>query len=390
MRYHFNLSQTSNLRFINNGTKYSVRNQALVFDVVPISEVIINSPEFFSKLSQSYLNVISVIAVFSRSYKHVACSQSYIAFRCKITRQYVNKILKDLKEWGIINSTYRHMNTCIYKLSSYFDNPHVRSSLAHLIAGFMPLASLLSPSGIPLKFRKLTQYIYNEVIKKKVNNKCRLPVGWIRYKNWWWGNKNENFLQRCGEKMYGAENPISMAIRDIKEFNLARRGQVKLSVFPDHIIQEARKKYAEFKNIRDPFAAFYKICIDECDYLNIKPDWENYYRLVNLYHIRPDAPLLLEKPMSDNQYYVTDRNKSQEKNISHIQIVNQSKEKVKKEPEKGRSAAYKLWEYKERVIENPEQELKIIEESLNRPDVAAFCKMVGDGYFKRLCQNITK
>lgn len=130
-------------KFILNKKK---SQEFLQNDCNPLDVVTSSPMRFFLDKTPTFRRIFNVIVCLSNKYFTVYPSQSTIARFSGISRQECNKYLREMKELGLIASLYRHMNSCLYKLSSWFLDYKVRYNLDHIISSFkvLPLAWLIA------------------------------------------------------------------------------------------------------------------------------------------------------------------------------------------------------------------------------------------------------
>jgi biotin operon repressor len=135
----------------------------------PIDPISFSRPQqFFAALTNAQLRVITYLLRLHRKYNIVSPAQETIALACGISRQYVNVVLRQLQDMGLICMTYRHRRTCRYLMAMIFRQPKIR----HILAGFftalsdgaraveMVIRQRLTDKLTPLNLRRLV-YIFN-------------------------------------------------------------------------------------------------------------------------------------------------------------------------------------------------------------------------------------
>lgn len=223
--------------------------------------------EKIEQLTEVERAVFDAILLLSKEYKSLYTSQKFIADKVGITREHCNRTLRKLKAIGLINSEYRHRNTCIYKVSPmvFIDGmKHILMKYFKVLRSFvvfLPISLLFSGSITPVNTGLIC--INNTVIKG-------------------------------GMKMQ-EENPIPVAVREIKSLKLSRAGQIKLSGMPAAAIEHVEKQMQYAKNIRDPFSWFFKLCMDYCVREELSIDWAYVDVLKAKYAIKDDARTLLSQ-----------------------------------------------------------------------------------------------
>jgi len=137
-------------------------------DPKPMSEIVQNSQTFFKGLTEAQRAVLNYLLVWSNSYRNMYFSQSTIARDLGYSRGFVNRTLYIFEQSGLIASNYRHKTSCLYKVSSWFDDLDIRESLRGLFKAFrwFPVALLLVRA--PGSVTQEKSYIYN-------NNQVNIP-----------------------------------------------------------------------------------------------------------------------------------------------------------------------------------------------------------------------
>lgn len=301
------------------------RNQAIyaVHAIKCISNDIVSDPDsFFSRLTHKQRQVLNKLLWLDGRHLRIYVSQSTIAEYAGITREHANRILLLFESLGIIHSTYRHLQTCLYKVSSFFCDPKIRHRLKHLFAAlsFMPWSMYVCRGGWWEKrdqVVKITQ-VNNISSFYKSNRNEPVPVvkhpvtrplvglGKFFFRDLQRTNE-ENNVELCTlySKNTGGEsvddtkdhsmskptNPIRESIRSIDSLSLTRWGQIELMQFPDEAIRYADRSMRSFQP-KDPFKYFIKVCYDWCRSNNVQPDVRSTRDLYVKYN-RPDNPKML-------------------------------------------------------------------------------------------------
>lgn len=204
------------------------------------------------------------------SFAVVAPRQDTIAKDLGVTPRYVNKIIARFVRDGILGKIYRHMTSCIYKLTSLLYSPVIRNSLAHLITSF--LAFPLVVFGKQLPEQQFLQYIYRDkCINKKSYRNC---------KNLWGLPPRRGGMEEYVTLLMYQHNPLTPAIRDLP-FSVEEK--VKLSAFNDIVIEQVTRQFKRYReNIYNPYRWFFKSCLEYCDEIGVKPNWDWSYHLATM------------------------------------------------------------------------------------------------------------
>ena len=328
------------------------RNQVCSETNSIIDEDILNNLEYVCRnLSAATKQVFNSIVGLDNNFDCIWATQTYISDRSGISRVYCNKVIKSLEKLGFISTYYRHMTSKLYTVSSFFSNPFVRSRLSQIFKSFryfafITLLSNINKSNVNNTKSCLYEYVtqLNIKVDRNINisnhGYCKSTDGEIlsagmdshgsqhgynralmeidRYKS---GNNNtlsdisdkrilkpgslgnkllkrgndissEDIMMQSSRKIYG-ENPISPVIRKLKELNLSKWGQIKLSAFPDEVLKDSYEKLKYHKNIRNKYNWFFKLCLNYCHREGIKPDFNWSNMLAKSYKMPIDAPMIL-------------------------------------------------------------------------------------------------
>lgn len=257
---------------------YNRINTLSQLDCWPIDAITQDPEHFFRNITKTQRVLIEELIRLSYKYKHVYLRQDTLAAMLKISREHCNRLLKWMRQCGLLVSEYRYKLSCHYTLSSFFFNHSMQSRLRHL---FRPLRALSLgllasfSSDVTQRVKKLIKNLINPIVQRQTSE------------------SSMQFTQT-----YHGDKPVSEAIRNLKVINLTRAGQIKLSVFPDEAIVDAANAYTYAKNVRDPFNWFYKLCFDYCKRNDIDPDWDFMHQLIEKYKISLTAPMVQEKPIA--------------------------------------------------------------------------------------------
>lgn len=225
----------------------------------PVQPAITGVTEFFrEKLTNTDRSIFSYICRLDRFYgNNVRVSQDTIARNFGITREWANKILNKLKRYGMIDSYYRHMRTCYYRVSPYFNRLDVRLALRTLVGAFYFTLDLLQsklqqPQSNLSSHKDINKrYIYSPCTILRLTQDIKKPTR--EYKN--------KILE------------IPKYILDIKFIPLTQAGQIKLCAFPEKVVRYSLYQLKKLNNVRSLFNCLMKICLNYCKQNKIHPDW---------------------------------------------------------------------------------------------------------------------
>ena len=202
------------------------RNQQNFKDIFPLSIIKDNIEEYFSLLTKSQQRVFSFLWNLYRKFGTLYISQSKIANKCFITREYVNKILSKFEEDGLISLQYRHKKTSLCRISSFFTDK-IWSTISYIFRTWQVFSlSLLLSNIAPIAVSEKSSHNINKEFIYIINNKLI----------------NTNSLKKEEKSMQALynENIISYW-RELKSIRPTIWGQVYLSAFPEEVILHADK-----------------------------------------------------------------------------------------------------------------------------------------------------
>jgi hypothetical protein len=255
--------------------------------LLPLSSSLRSNPlEYMRMLGPTRTRIIDCVLYYVVMYKDAFPSQSTIADYVGIGREHCNRLIQQLVRDGILAKVKRNFTSCLYKLSSFFTLPQMRSTM-----------SLILPTLKALSFSVVTVYNLSYMEYKEKNNYTDSK------RVYFIGNKRvykENFKKFMLEKIIAKDssvNPISLAIRSIqaKDIVLSKWGQIKLSPFPDEAIEHCSIQLGNHKNLTNPFNCLFYLLLQYCQDRNIVPDWSWGKQLENAYQMPKTASMVLYK-----------------------------------------------------------------------------------------------
>jgi len=250
---------------INDSLTPSNTKCKLIKDTSDIS----NTIEEIKALPLLEQKVLNHFFSLSSNYKSIYPSQTKIANKLGISREWCNKIIRKLIKKGYFVSNYRHMRSCEYLLAPFFFDVSVRAQLASLFKAslWFPLILLTvcqlslatqknscnESQFTGLKLRKV--YIYNNTLLFKPSKRER----------------------RTNYHFYENSEPISLLqqqeeLRIAKEkIGLTKKGIAKLSVFNADTLNYANR--VNLKHFKNPFDYFFRVCLQYAEQNGYIPNW---------------------------------------------------------------------------------------------------------------------
>ena len=86
--------------------------------------------------------------------------------------------------------------------------------------------------------------------------------------------------------------PTAVLATISQDLNLALAGQIRLSAFPDSVLQHVYSGLRFSKHVRDKFALFMKLALDYCRANDIRPNWQLVDTLKAEYEVTADSPVV--------------------------------------------------------------------------------------------------
>lgn len=266
-----------------NSNKRVSRCQQNFKDSIVIPEIRENPEEYFYLLSKTEICIFKQLCIQKQKYNIFRISQGLLALRCRVTREYVNKVLKKFESVGILKMWYHHKATSHYRLSSFFTN-QIIASLSYLWRA-IPLTFLLSQPALETTNTKSSQYIKGtELLNTKylVLSDSRSKERELRLPS------NTRFLKK--ETVMQADL-TQLDFDYLKSIKPTLAGKVKLSAYPVEIVKQVDDQLFKMtKQINNPWAYFNTTCATLCKQNNIEPNWSTMYKLSTLLGIPVIAP----------------------------------------------------------------------------------------------------
>lgn len=125
----------SNLCYNYNTSKIKKQDSNLnIYDPTPNGVVRADPYGFFSSLSETKRKLINEFIRLQNKHGRIFVGQGTLASFLGVCRETINRNVRELAFLGIIRKEYRHMNTCLYKVSSYLFKSEIKSQLMGLFS----------------------------------------------------------------------------------------------------------------------------------------------------------------------------------------------------------------------------------------------------------------
>lgn len=215
-------------------------------------------------------------------------SQRWLGTRCGATREWINKLLKQLEEQSIIKILYIHKKKSFYRVSSFFTDTII-ASLSHLWRAW-PLALLASNPALDAVKIKSSQLL-NEDIYIKTSNQLKQPVTesykHVRAREETGQLTSNQFkkqeIQKKDKVAMQADLYSSVFIpitKNLKSIRVTVWGQIRLSCYPEAAILYADAELLKTnKQLTNRFKYFCGIADSFCKENELPVDWSGMFRL---------------------------------------------------------------------------------------------------------------
>jgi DNA-binding Lrp family transcriptional regulator len=324
---------------------------------------------YVRSLSKPRIKILNYLISLSLKNRVVFPSQETIAHIAGITRKTCSNLLKELSRDGLIEKKYYHRRSCFYVVHSDFFDYSIRSALSHIFSAFKLLQiTLLLSININSKFQSeyVTPLYYKDI--RYNNYSKKVPV--------------ENGM----DKLVSADNPISIAIRDLNFLHLTKWGQIKLSAFPEDVIYEAKEEYLKYEmpGIRDHFSYFMVSCLKICKEKNITPNW-NWSRQLAHYYKMPLNPRYV---LSAKEASTVSSKKTSEL-VSSIKPIAAN---LKRDERicNGSNRLYPDYVHKEHQKEDDQTRTSLVQNWIGTQEAQNFLQLVGPSIFEMFVKNRLK
>ncbi len=257
-------------------------------------KVIIKDPDsFFLQMDNKERDAFNYLLALSNTNKHIYVTQSTIAAKVGLSRKTINEYIRSWEEDGLVHTIYRHMTSCVYRVSHWFAEPMVRSrdkgigyifsALDHptILQTFFSLSLLMQPLLEPVTQLKC--------INKSLNLSSyeRVTVG---HKS----TKNFDYRNEGGRRMNEAQLPT--ALDSLRSLKLTLAGKIRLAVFSNETLRYADQRMPQ-QGVAKPFEYFYKIAFQKAIADKKAPNHSLFRELSTKHNIQPsDSSLIVSQP----------------------------------------------------------------------------------------------
>lgn len=197
----------------------------------------------FEKFTQLKLSLIDWLMHKNRVWVLTEPSQDYIGKQLGCHRVTINRIIQDLYQEGILSYLYRHRHTCVYYVSDFFRQPHLRKKLQHLFPSITMLG--LSISLITSAFQnEMLHQLRKRSIKRdnnSVSNYYYLSLRTSYFKNTRAlgardAREDISIKKLSSERAMFDIQAFRSYIQRLTKLNVSTWGAIKLSAFPTEVL----------------------------------------------------------------------------------------------------------------------------------------------------------
>jgi len=260
--------------FVTNNTKKIKRSHFAapwghveIGTALPDKSIRSNPKAYFEKANITKTRILDYLIYYTWYHGKAFPSQAHIAQQIGTTERNVNRIIKQLKEEGLIEVLYRRGSTwdhCIYRVTPWLFKPYVRKQINHLLTSlcYFALSFLMSteinavekvcPSeNVVLRYES---YLFKNQISVLNTERSRAHAH---------RPPETDLINNKGDGIVEIKRgtfATDAIYRAAKVLKLTELGQHELLQFPDDVIGAALFQYKSAKSVRDPFAYFVKLC----------------------------------------------------------------------------------------------------------------------------------
>lgn len=311
--------------------RYRYGRTAKYFNFPEVTQEFINDPiKYLRSLTYYERTLLNTILYLCSSYETVEVSQTTLGlWSLGLRRQTVNRMLEKFEANGLIKSTYRHMDTCVYNMDPIFLDQKLRKFISPYLPTMSYLPKILvtnPPTQVNFNFslKKMTQLLKSPDIyinPLSVVSSVSESVKSVDDVNYARARERKN-LQLKKENTMNIEQKIAHDILEIAEkLKLTPAGKIKLMGFSSDARYFARSKMKYALRSKDPFAYFMRLCMTYHSDHNTETNWKLVDELKRTFGIAQDAKCtdgsLYTKKMTTSQIFQTDGLKKEQTREYH-------------------------------------------------------------------------
>ena len=272
-------------------------------------------------IKDSKLSVLDMIIFFSNKNKSVYFTQTYIAKKLKITREHVNRLIKELCSLGLVYKVGRYMTSCLYYIHYGYRDFSIRKQLWSILPslGYLPIAYLATVSGMDITLDSHSCFI-NTTLHYTTNTNTSdydSKRGEMMVKNV--GVKKIQVVEPKKKVSFMSDLTIPEYISKIKNPNFTQYGQIKLSMFPEEAIKYCVAQYKKQRSVANPFKWFMKVAGVYCKEKGLRTEWTK-------------VAMVVEKVREDDGFVMLSHNLQQSHSSKPITNIPSPKQYTRNQP----------------------------------------------------------
>jgi hypothetical protein len=243
-----------------------IRKSDPLFDLIDPKvslEVSLDPVKVFSEMSDGELKIFNCLLYWWNKGKQIYIRQDTLAaFAGFKSREYVNRLIGKFIKLGILVTNYRHKKSCLYRISSYFNDIQVRSYLKKYLPqlAYFQLRLLL-----PEVTQYISSFIYNIDRSFDLDQQVSKHVHERAYMR---GNSIDSKKTR--------EVMIKQYVEDIKKPVLTYQDKVQLSKYSEKAVRSALIKLQKAGTVRSP-VGYMIVCCKSFDEKSANKNESNQY-----------------------------------------------------------------------------------------------------------------
>jgi len=294
-----------------------------------LSKELISDPRGFlsTRLSHLEFRVFEYLFGLIQAYKYnTYVSQDTVAKKLGCSRKSVNEAIGHLRKLGLISTTFRFNQTCLYYLNTFFNTKVARKNLSVFLKYYVSLSlSMLvfKPGVTQVNIKEefiINSYPCSLSTTRESYNYAYARARGTRHDEHEVGQKEiqeareifqyEN-RRRKGKKMVDEakksfqDESTYPEIRKLQDtLPLTTHGFVTLAAFPEGAIIKAQKHIKQIITAKKPFSYLISMCKAYCTENSIPVNWRKYYLLKEALAVGDNDPVVDERKMKALQELV--------------------------------------------------------------------------------------
>lgn len=225
-------------------------NQAFINIDPQVAVFIAEDPlSFVESLSPRQRKVFNCLLYWATTTGAIYITQEKLAqYAGFASREHVNRVIAKFVEWGLIASRYRYMTSCVYKVSSFFNDFKIRSLLKKYLSSLSYFPKQLLEPKVTLyisTYIYTTYNLYSSYLLRLLNvGACAQEEG-VRVP------KKESRVMEQGIKPY---------VDCIESPSMTMQQQIQLSQYSEDTVKYALKQLQRARDVQSPVGFLLGVC----------------------------------------------------------------------------------------------------------------------------------